>query len=134
VWGVSTRSLASVADGTLHEHPAGGVDERQSPLSRFLAEPAAADDGVNVALAPLDALAVHLGGASVAGAVGRGGDSDGLQQFFEFGAGAAAWGLPWLYVGSALSADFSERSTAHSAANFARCKAVAVSKVTRQKL
>ena len=75
-----------VLDRPPHEQPPGYVEEGQAASRGLLAEPA--DDGVEVGLAPLDALAVHLGGASVAGAVGAGGDPDPSQEGLEFSAGA----------------------------------------------
>jgi hypothetical protein len=64
----------SVTDRPLHQQPPGKVEEWQAAGLGLLAEPA--DDRVEIRLAPLDALAVHLGGASVAGTVGAGGDAD----------------------------------------------------------
>jgi hypothetical protein len=75
-----------VPDRPLHKHPPGEIHERQAASRGLLAEPA--DDRVEVSLAPLDALAVHLGGASVAGAVRAGGDADAGKELFELRAGA----------------------------------------------
>jgi hypothetical protein len=80
----SVAGLSSVSPGVLHgpphKHPPSHVEERQAASLSLLAEPA--NDGVNVGLAPLDTLAVHLGGPGVAGAVGRGGDADAGEELF----------------------------------------------------
>jgi hypothetical protein len=71
---------AGVADRPPNEQPPGHVKKRQAASLGLLSEPA--NDGVDIGLAPLDALAIHLGGAGVAGAVRRGGDPDTGEQLF----------------------------------------------------
>jgi len=83
---IAPGGIPGVPDRPPHEHPARQVEERQAAGLGLLAEPA--DDGVDVGLAPVAALAVHLAGASVAGAVWAGSDADAGQQLFQLGAWA----------------------------------------------
>jgi hypothetical protein len=62
---VSIRSgTPGVADGTTHEQATGSVEERESSLGRFFAEPA--HNCVEVLLAPVAASCVHLGCVTLA--------------------------------------------------------------------
>jgi hypothetical protein len=73
-----------------HEQPSGHVNERQPALLGSLAQEAHDLGHAFLALAPVAALGVHVGGAARAFAVGRGDDAEGPagEEGFEFSAGA----------------------------------------------